>query len=284
MAIYNITGEAASQLGSHCPDNVISNAGRPGYFTLVSSDDEGFLTGVLQFYIGHSLVRSEIAAVITHIFVQDVFRNHIIGSNLIDELVDIAQKSEIYRVEIDLLPEIPEQNALKSFFSKERFAFYDGYRLYMGALNRFTHSSVFSDVKDTDIHTIDSLSDRDFELMLDALMPNLSPTVRNIDLYEKNVSTYFTTGGSCGMLLVRKVSDFTLEPVFYAATETADNQMRLDLILVCAQKMRENYPGNTVIRIVTDDSRNKKIIKKLCPEIVPYELERGYYTITTTSD
>lgn len=279
MDIYTITKELAPTLKNHCPDAVLSNVGQQGFYTLASFDDEDFLTGVIQFRLGNSTVRSEFAAIITYIYVQDIFRERGTAISLLGEVIDIARASDVPRIEVELLPEAQGQMELKDFFLKRHFTFNDDYCLYTGSAADMLRAPSLTQSVKTAVSTIEILSLRDFNQILGSLKENLSPAVRDINLYEKKVSTYFRSGSSCGMLLLRKRGASALEIVFYASTESADRASMLDLILLSARKIRDDYPDNTVIRIVTADKRNKNIIEKLCPGVTPHSLSRGIYEI-----
>ena len=120
MGIYTITEKDKTDFENFFTAEICENIGKDGYFTLASSDDEGFVTGVLQFYV-YETEDGIITSSISYIYVDEEFRNAGAGTLLLRELKDILAESEINEVTCEVFSEGSEE--LISLLENEGFVF-----------------------------------------------------------------------------------------------------------------------------------------------------------------
>jgi GNAT superfamily N-acetyltransferase len=279
MSIYQITKEQAPLISGNYPEPVIANIGQVGFTTLAYFDEEAFLAGILQFCVENSTVRREVTAFITYLYVEETFRNGQIATLLLDQLVSIVENAGISAIEVALLTDVDSHENLKQFFLHKDFVFTDERPLFSATVEDYLSFPIFSRSPKSEIDDLTLLSAKEFSDLLGRLTPKDSPIPRDVNDFEKSVSSYYSTGSSLGMLLVRKRADTVLEVVLFAYTGTESSSRQLDLILSTAKKVRELYPSHTNIRVVASNNDSKMLLNHLCPGIEPSGIIHGSYVI-----
>lgn len=120
MGIYTITESDKADFEIFFTADIYENIGKNGYYTMASCDDEGFVAGVLQFYV-YETEDNRITSSITYLYVDEEFRDAGVGTLLLQELKDILAESEISEVTCEVFSEGSEE--LISLLEDEGFAF-----------------------------------------------------------------------------------------------------------------------------------------------------------------
>ena len=280
MSVYVITKESAPALSDFCPESVISDIDKPGVSTLGYFDEDEFLAGILQFCVDNSVKMGKITALITYLFVDETFREDHVATLLLDQLIYTAQMSDINTIEFNLLPDCDSYEELRQFFLKNDFVLEEESFLYSAPALEFLTTPALMRSPKTRSESLSSLTYREFSDMLQKLAPDNSGLSRNLNDYEKNISSCFSDASAAGILLIRKKSHSCLEVVLFAYTGDGAGTRQLDLILSSAKKVREHYPSHTLIQIYTTNPSSIMLINRLCPEIEPSVITHGFFTIS----
>ena len=119
MALYTITENDKADLDVFFTKEAYKNIGKDGYNTIVATDDEDYIAGAAQFYIGEDGLNGGIIAEITHLFVDKDFRENGFGSLLLSECRDVIEASDITKIIADIPQE--DEKELTPLFENEGF-------------------------------------------------------------------------------------------------------------------------------------------------------------------
>lgn len=101
MNTYEITEQEKEALDTFFTKETLDNIGMNGFYTMAAADDEDFIAGVMQFYIGENAV-DEVTAEITYLYVDPEFREQGAASVLFADFKDCIQSADIFDVTCEL--------------------------------------------------------------------------------------------------------------------------------------------------------------------------------------
>ena len=94
MTTYTITNNDKEALEDFFSKESYENIDTQGYYTLAAEDDDEFIAGVIQFYIGED-AKDDVIADITYLYVDTEFRNQGVGTVLLAEFKNIISSAGI---------------------------------------------------------------------------------------------------------------------------------------------------------------------------------------------
>lgn len=257
--------------------------GQPGYYTLLSADDDDIPVGVLQFYIGKAKDYGVVGRV-TYIFVVLEERENDVANELALELISILQDSGIGVCEVTI-PESENTEILKYVFSSFGFLFdkKDEYPYYEIPIGHIVGVPILSKGKLADIKPLTKIKERQFKYLIGEIKRHdsndfLSNEISiNPDDWEKDISCFYLGEKGGGAFLVRKNAAGVLEPKFLSGFGRDTGLSVLGLISYGTMAAGLKYPHDTILMIPGRKVKVNELVKKICPDIVPKKMSLGRF-------
>ena len=224
IEFYRLTERDSERVSELFSEDLLCRMGRAGYYTLGAFSEEKELLGALMFYIGMQK-DSVCYGKICHIQVDEIYRREGVGTALMDELFRILDSSGVRQCYL-LMPENAEDNSdAKAFFEAVGFDFSgEKVREYRGKLGDMVRDDFIKEKPQTQVSTIATLDPEDFTELLSDLAAEAAETEkefaisaelsRDIDDYDADLSTFYSTEEGEGLLLVRNIGDKVVERAF----------------------------------------------------------------------
>ena len=261
MSIFTITNKDKDDYEIFFSPDSYEDIGKKGYFTMAATDDEAFVAGVIQFFVGED-IRKGVTASITYLYVDEEFRNEGIGTLLISRLKDVLYSSGITQVTAEIFGKTSD--GLKPFLEKEGFKA-SGEVLYgQTPLISVTKKTAIKNADISKCKSISELTNAQYISILKSIDSDL--TSRNMSLYDPQVSSFYMDGDSQGILLVKKVGADTIETVFAGSNEESYDILEA-LAAYSAQKASETCGQTANVSIHVRTQKGNELLSRIIPGI-----------------
>ncbi len=250
-----------------------NSIGKEGYYTIAATDDEDFIAGVLQFYVGED-IREGITAGITYIFVDEDFRGEGIGTHLINEFKGIVADSDIEWATAELYKDTGKE--LSKLLEEEGFVMEGEVSYYNVPLMRLEKSSAVKKADTSKCKSLEELSSEKCNAFFAGT--GLRLDAKTLKAYDLKISSYFQEGESKGLFLVKKVED-TLETALIYTSEGSEKEI-IALFAYSVAKAKELYGPQTMMLITSKEHLEYELLSKVAPELsadkyLLYRLEKA---------
>ena len=265
MEVFTVTSKEAEALRNFFSEEALNNIDKDGYYTLGVYDDEYFIAGVLQFFIGSSQMSGSYG-LINYIYVQEDFMDLDAAEVLVDEFYRILSSCNV----TDRFISIDADNAEKSLKHLKTLGIQltdDSAFIITATLKELLDSDIISHTSVQNIDSISGLKDEAFlKLQKDS---GCRFCIGDRSEIENDVSSYFSSDKGCGLLLVRKASDDMLITSFLGCNTPEVGADILGLIAYSAARAKEIYDPKTSVQVICRTAASKELISKLLPDTKP---------------
>ncbi len=265
MQVFTVTKNEAEVLEDFFSPESRKNIGEEGFYTIGALDDDGFVAGVLQFFL--DFARDEgFWARLDYIFVPEDFRESGVGAALMDEFYSIIRSGRVDRGYLELPKDRDDE--LGGFFTRFGFLFDGGeFAEYNLPLSAFSENKALEKVPVDGCRSISYLEDEDF---LGILRQTHSDIIVNAkDGFDQEASSYYDEGGDQGLFLVRQNGSYGLEASFLGGSSDKPQKKLLSLVAYGVRKAGQLYEPDTTVRVVCRSRFAKELMTRLCPDAEP---------------
>lgn len=265
MKVFSITAKETEAIKSFFTDETLENIEKDGYYTLGVYDEDYFVAGVLQFFIGSSQTYGSYG-LINHIYIQEDFKDSEAIDFLIDEFDSILSSCNVKDRFIYMHPDSSEKSikylAEMGLSLKKDPAF-----IMIAPLEGLMKSDIICHVSVQNIGSISELDNNSFlKLQHDSGSKFCLPGSTDI---ESDVSSYFRSEKGCGLLLIKHSTDGVLVTSYLGTSTPLVGTNILSLIAYSTTKALELYDPNTSVQIICRNSASKELASKLLPDTEP---------------
>ncbi len=247
MAIFTVTKQDALTFKSFFPKDIYKNIGKNDYYTLASLDDEDFIAGVLQFFVGYDAGRGTYSK-ICYLYVPEEFSDSDTTSLLLYEYENILSGGGIAESNRDT---ISEDNIFAYSCNAESFALCESIK----------------DVKTRDIYSVSFIDDAEF-LKIKEKVEDKDKLLQK-SLYEEEISSFYSEKDGCGLLLTKKDSANTLVIDHIEVCSQNSIEISKALLSYSVKRALDQYGKGQIIRIECADYTFLDKLKGFIPEITP---------------
>ena len=277
METFTVTEQIAEALENFFSKESFRNIGKDGFFTIGVCDDEGFVAGVLQFYVDFSQ-ESECYALVDYMYIQDEFKDTEAAQFLVDEYDDILSASGVN----DRFLYVPadDKNGEKDLYRSLGFDFDENvFFVYEAVTGDFEGNAVLEKVRIDGIGSLSELDDASFAKIQKSA--GCKRIVKKKDYYDQALSSFFKTDKGCGLFLIRKRENGLLATAFLGCSSHSVESGILSLIAYSAGKAKELYGPDMPVRIGCINDSSRKLVMQLFPGLSPVGYLKG--SIDTSS-
>ena len=247
MAVFTVTKREAQAFKDYFPREIYKNIDKSDYYTLASLDDEDFIAGVLQFFVGFDENRGTFSR-ICYLYVPEDFSDSDAAALLLWEYENILADSGI------------DESNREMMSDENVFA-------YSCSAESLSGLESIKDIKAKDIYSISFIENADFVKIKKQLANGAELEQKRF--YDEEISSFYRKKDEYGLLLAKKDSSDTLVVEFMEA----DSSDRLDvlkgMLSYSAKRAAEQYGNDRLVRIEITDYESLDKLREFIPEIVP---------------
>ena len=261
MSIFTITGKDKEDFKVFFSQDAYECIGKNGYYTMASTDDEDFVAGVLQFYVGEDYTEG-ITAKVTYLFVEEDFRGNGIATSLIGAFKDTLSESGIDLATVEIFENATED--LTGIFEESGFRRSGEVSYYCLPLLNLCKKAA---VKTAATGRCRSVTQMDGEKKT-SFFNSINPSILKNGLrdYDLEVSSYYLEDDKKCLLLIRKDEEGVLETAFMYASEKSEKEL-VPLLAYSAGKAKELYGPGCTLLITCRKPVEYELITKVAPDL-----------------
>lgn len=247
MAVFTVTKREAQAFKDYFPGEIYRNIDKSDYYTLASLDDEDFVAGVLQFFVGFDENKGTFSR-ICYLFVPEEFSDSDAAALLLWEYGNILADSGIDEKNREMMD---DENVFACSCSAESLSALESIK----------------DVKAKDIYSISFIENADF-VKIKKQVAN-GAELEQKRFYDDEISSFYRKNDDCGLLLAKKDSSDTLV-INFIETDSPDRQDVLKgLLAYSAKRVADQYGKERLVRIECTDYESLDKLREFIPEITP---------------
>ena len=271
MVTFTVLPNEAEALSDFFSEKSRSNIGKEGFYTIGACDDEGFVTGVLQFYVDFSQEHG-CFGLLSHMYIQDEFKDTETAKTLIDEFESIMSASGI-KDRLIHLPAIAPKDSF-DFYNSLGFEFDDNvFFVFSSSAKEFVKHKVIEKASTADIKSIADLGDDGFVLLQKAV--GCEKITKSKNIYDQQLSSFFVNKKGCGLFLIKRLDNGHLVTSFLGCNTKEVNSDILSLIAYSAKKAQDLCGPDAPIYIICKKDYSKELITQLFPDVPAMEYMEG---------
>ncbi|MBP3784376.1 MAG: hypothetical protein J6I68_14115 [Butyrivibrio sp.] len=247
MSVFTVTKNEAEAFKDFFPEDIYSNIGKENYYTLGAFDDEEFVAGVLQFFVGFDENKGTYSKV-CYLYVQEDFVDSFIAASLLAEYESIAAESGI---SYDLMETIDDSSVY----------------VFASSAKKFWAKKTLDHVSPKDIYSISFIENLEFIKIKKQVAKGT--VLEQKRFYEDEISSFYKAKDGCALLLVKKgkLEDLVMTYIDY---DNPDIDEKLTgLISYSAKRAMDLYGEDQYIRIECGDYDSLTRFGKALPDILP---------------
>ncbi len=247
MAVFTVTKREAQAFKSYFPKDIYRNIDKSDYYTLASLDDEDFVAGVLQFFVGFDENKGTFSR-ICYLFVPEEFSDSDAAALLLWEYENILADSGIDEKNREMMD---DENVFAYSCSAENFSGLESIK----------------DIKAKDIYSISFIESAEFVKIKKQIANGAELEQKRF--YDEEISSFYRKNDDCGLLLAKKDSSDTLV-INFIETDSPDRQDVLKgLLAYSAKRVADQYDKERLVRIECTDYESLDKLREFIPEITP---------------
>ena len=247
MAVFTVTKREAQAFKSYFPKDIYRNIDKSDYYTLASLDDEDFVAGVLQFFVGFDENKGTFSR-ICYLFVPEEFSDSDAAALLLWEYENILADSGIDEKNREMMD---DENVFAYSCSAENFSGLESIK----------------DIKAKDIYSISFIESAEFVKIKKQIANGAELEQKRF--YDEEISSFYRKNDDCGLLLAKKDSSDTLV-INFIETDSPDRQDVLKgLLAYSTKRVADQYGKERLVRIECTDYESLDKLREFIPEITP---------------
>jgi len=247
MAVFTVTKREAQAFKSYFPKDIYRNIDKSDYYTLASLDDEDFVAGVLQFFVGFDENKGTFSR-ICYLFVPEEFSDSDTAALLLWEYENILADSGIDEKNREMTD---DENVFAYSCSAENFSGLESIK----------------DIKVKDIYSISFIESAEFTKIKKQVAKEAQLEQKRV--YDEEISSFYKNKDECGLLLAKKDSSDTLV-IKFMETDSSDRLNVLKgLLSYSAKRVADQYGKDRLVRIECTDYASIDRLREFIPEITP---------------
>ena len=250
MAIFTITQKEAEVLQGFFPEDILDNIGKENVHTLGVLDDEEFISGVLQFFVGFDKNIGTYSR-IYYLYVPEDFVGEDTTASLLWEYESILKESDVRE---DLMDMVDDTCVF----------------LYSDTAENISRLKSMQSLKEKDIYSISFIDNMEFIKIKKKLASAFE--LEQKKCYEDEISSFYRSKDSYGLLLVKKdaLNDLNIS---YIGADSEDSKAKLGALLAYSTKRAvDQYGADQNMRIECKDYNALSLYSRIIPEILPPDL------------
>ena len=261
MNVFTITAKDKEDFKVFFSQDTYEYIGKSGYFTMAATDDEDFVAGVLQFYIGEDFTEG-ITAKITYLLVDEEFRGNGIGTLLINAFKDTISESKIEIATVEIFEDAGQE--LIKLFEESGFTRQGEVSYYCMPLLNLCKKAAIKTAVTGHCNSVSELKGSDKASFFNSINPSILK--HGFKDYDLEVSSYYQEGEGKCLLLIREDEESVLETGFIYASAGSEKNL-ISLLSYSAGKAKELYGPGCTLQITCRKPMEYDLITKVAPEI-----------------
>ena len=247
MSVFTITKSDVEAFKDFFPEDILNNIGKDNYYTLGAFDDEEFVAGVLQFFVGFDETIGTYSK-ICYLYVPEEFADSDIAFLLLDEYQNVADNSGIS----EELMEIPDDTCVY---------------IYAATVKELVAGDTFKSVSTKDIYSISFIDNLEFIKIKKQVANGVELEQKRF--YDDEISSFYKGKDGCALLLAKK-DELENLVITYIGCDSPEIEGRLRGLASYSIKRAGNLYGEDVlIKIESKDYTGLANIFKAIPELQP---------------
>jgi hypothetical protein len=250
MSVFTVTKSEAEAFKDFFPEDIYNNIGKENFYTLGAFDDEEFVAGVLQFFVGfdenkgtysrvcYLYVPEEFADADIAFLLMDEYKNVVFESGISEDLVEVLDDSCVF-VYATQAKELCELDSIKGALSKN-------------------------------IYSISFIDNLEF-IKIKKQVAN-GAELEQKRFYEDEISSFYKAKDGCALLLVKKDAAENLVINFLGCDRLEITGKLKDLVSYSIKRAKDQYGEDKIIRIECKDFSEFYKVCGAIPEIQPFSI------------
>lgn len=247
MSVFTVTKNEAEAFKDFFPEDIYSNIGKENYYTLGAFDDEEFVAGVLQFFVGFDENKGTYAR-ICYLYVPEEFTDADIAFLLMDEYKNVAFESGISEDLVEVLDD-------SCIF------------VYATQAKELCELDSIKAAKSRDIYSISFIDNLEFIKIKKQVANGVELEQKRF--YEDEISSFYKAKDGCALLLVKKDAAENLVITFLGCDNPEIEDRLVNLLAYSVKRARDQYGEDVLIRIEYKDYLELASIFKAIPQVQP---------------
>ena len=261
MSIFTITGKDKEDFKVFFSQDTYECIGKNGYYTMAATDDEDFVAGVLQFYVGEDYTEG-ITAKITYLYVDEDFRREGIATSLISAFQNTISQSGIELATVEVFENAGEE--LSNIFEEAGFLRRGEVSYYCLPLLNLCKKAAVKNAATGRCRSIAELDTEEKASFFNSINPSILKN--GLKDYDLEVSSYYLEDDKKCLLLIRKEEEGVLETVFMYASEGNEKNL-VSLLSYSANRAKEMYGPACTLQIICNRPLEYDLISKVAPDL-----------------
>ena len=245
MSVFTVTKNEAEAFKDFFPEDIYNNIGKENYYTLGAFDDEEFVAGVLQFFVGFDENKGTYSR-ICYLYVPEEFTDGDIAFLLMDEYKNVAFESGISEDLVEVLDD-------SCVF------------VYATQAKELCELDSIKAAKSKDIYSISFVDNLEF-IKLKKQVAN-GVELEQKRFYEDEISSFYKAKDGCALLLVKKDAAENLVITFLGCDNPDISGKLKSLVAYSVKRAKDQYGEDEIIRIECKDSLELAKVFEAIPEI-----------------
>ena len=250
MSVFTVTKSEAEAFKDFFPEDIYNNIGKENYYTLGAFDDEEFVAGVLQFFVGfdenkgtysrvcYLYVPEEFADADIAFLLMEEYKNVVFESGISEDLVEVLDDSCVF-VYATQAKELCELDSIKA-------------------------------AKSRDIYSISFIDNLEF-IKIKKQVAN-GAELEQKRFYEDEISSFYKAKDGCALLLVKNDAAENLVITFLGCDNPEIHAKLKDLVSYSIKRAKDQYGEDKIIRLECKDFSELAKFFEAIPKMQPLSI------------
>jgi|GEM_PF-6792121 len=247
MSVFTVTKNEAEAFKDFFPEDIYSNIEKENYYTLGAFDDEEFVAGVLQFFVGFDENKGTYSR-ICYLYVPEEFTDGEIAFLLMDEYKNVALESGISENLVEVLDD-------SCVF------------VYAAQAKELCEMDSIKAASGKNIYSISFIDNLEFIKIKKQVANGVELEQKRF--YEDEISSFYKAKDGCALLLVKKDDSENLVITFLGCDNPEIEDRLVNLLAYSVKRARDQYGEDVLIRIEYKDYLELASIFKAIPQVQP---------------
>ena len=247
MSVFTVTKNEAEAFKDFFPEDIYSNIGKENYYTLGAFDDEEFVAGVLQFFVGFDENKGTYSRVF-YLYVPEEFVDSDIAFLLLEEYKNVVLESGISE---DLV-ELPGDDCVY---------------VYGARAKELCALDLFKSVSTKDIYSISFIDNLEFIKIKKQVAKGT--VLEQKRFFEDEISSFYKAKDGCALLLAKKNAFEDLIITYLGCDKPETSDSLVSLLAYSVKRARDQYGDDELIIIACKEYLQLEKIFNVIPQIKP---------------
>ncbi len=247
MSVFTVTKNEAEAFKAFFPEDIYSNIGKENYYTLGAFDDEEFIAGVLQFFVGFDENKGTYSRVF-YLYVPWEFADSDIAFLLLEEYKNVALESGISE---DLV-ELPGDDCVY---------------IYGARAKELCTLDLFNSVSTKNIYSTSFIDSLEFIKIKKQVAKGA--VLEQKRFFEDEISSFYKEKDGCALLLAKKNGFEDLVITYLGCDKPEISDRLVSLLAYSVNRARDQYGDDELIKIECKDYLELTRIFEVIPQLQP---------------